>query len=273
MIETVSLLPVLDEKLISLLKSLSADDWNKPTLAKLWTVKDIAAHLLDGNVRTLSLDRDKHQLIPDVEINSYETLVAYLNKINAEWVKACKRMSPSLLTELLEITGKQYSQYMASLDPEAPAIFSVAWAGEDVSKNWFHIAREYTEKWHHQQQIREATGKPGILTRELFYPFIDTLIQALPHTYRNTKAADGTAVQITIETELGGDWFLLSENNKWSVQKTVPATISAGISIPPDVSWKLFTKGLTQGEAVKRCSFTGDKDLAAVSLSLIAIMG
>jgi len=54
-IPTLHLFPVLDELLIGLLKSLSADDWNKPTVARLWTVKDIAAHLLDTNVRTIIL--------------------------------------------------------------------------------------------------------------------------------------------------------------------------------------------------------------------------
>jgi hypothetical protein len=49
------LFPLLDVELMKLLKSLSPEDWNKPTLAKLWTVKDIVAHLLDGNIRTLSI--------------------------------------------------------------------------------------------------------------------------------------------------------------------------------------------------------------------------
>ena len=51
-VETLHLFPVLNKLLIELLSSLSADDWNKPTIAKLWTVKDIAAHLLDTNIRT-----------------------------------------------------------------------------------------------------------------------------------------------------------------------------------------------------------------------------
>jgi uncharacterized damage-inducible protein DinB len=58
MIETVHLFPLLDAKLIELLRSLSPDDWNKPTVARLWTVKDVAAHLLDGNLRMLSRARD-----------------------------------------------------------------------------------------------------------------------------------------------------------------------------------------------------------------------
>src|SRR6218665_1375720 len=92
----------LDEKLIEVLESLSADDWNKPTIAPLWTVKDIAVHLLDGNIRTLSIGRDNYVGAPAENINSYQDLVAYLNKLNADWVYALKRMSPKILIELLK---------------------------------------------------------------------------------------------------------------------------------------------------------------------------
>jgi hypothetical protein len=42
------------------------------------------------------------------------------------------------------------------LDPDAAGL-AAAWAGETDSRNWFDVAREYTEKWHHQQQLRDAT--------------------------------------------------------------------------------------------------------------------
>src|ERR1700754_1848820 len=105
MINTAHLFLPLHYKLMELLRSLNADDWNKPTLAKQWTVKDIAAHLLDGNIRTLSIARDKHTLVPDRQIDSYQTLVDYLNKLNADWVTAAKRMSPQMLIELMDSTG------------------------------------------------------------------------------------------------------------------------------------------------------------------------
>lgn len=272
MIETVSLLPVLDKKLIEVLRDLSPEDWNRPTIAPLWTVKDIAAHLLDGNIRTLCLARDQHVLMPDRNIDSYQTLVDYLNQLNAEWVKAMKRVSPGMLVDLLEQTGREYSAYMASLDPNGQAIFSVAWAGESVSSNWFHIAREYTEKWHHQQQIREATGRPGIITKELFPPFIETLLSALPHTYRNTTAPNGTSIEISVSTDVGGKWWL-TRNGDWSIGKQAIGKPAASMEIPPDVSWKLFTKGMKPGEAAKFCKIGGDVSLASVTLQLIAIMG
>ena len=273
MTETKHLFPILDQKLIELLKSLDANDWLKPSAARLWSVKDIAAHLLDGNLRTLSFSRDKFILPPDREISSYQDLVDYLNQFNADWVKAAKRLSPAVLIDLLEQTGKEYSDHIQTLDPDETAMFSVAWAGEETSKNWFHIAREYTEKWHHQQQIRQATNRPGILTRELFYPFISTLLLGLPHVYRNVLAPEATTVQIIINSQIGGKWFLLKTNRGWQISDTPSHKLTASITLDPDHAWQLFTKALKPTEVIDQIEISGDYDLAYHALTLIAVMG
>jgi len=190
-IPTLHLFPKLNELLIELLRSLSPEDWDKPTLASLWTVKDITAHLLDTNLGTISY-AEGYFGKQSPGITDYQSLVNYINELNAVWVKAMHRVSPAQLIRLLEITNSQYVDCLAALDPFAPSRFSVAWAGEGQSLNWFHIAREYTEKWHHQQQIREAVNKSGLMNYELFHPCIDTFMRGLPHTYRNVAANTGT---------------------------------------------------------------------------------
>jgi len=85
-----------------------------------------------------------------------------------------KRVSPSMLILMLEITGPLFWKYYQSLNPFDVCAFSVAWTGESVSKNWKHIAREYTEKFLHQKQIWVAIGNDDLMTKELFYPIIDT---------------------------------------------------------------------------------------------------
>ena len=271
-IPTVHLFPQLDEKLIELLRSLRPDDWSKHTVAKQWTVKDVATHLLDGNIRMLSIVRDNFFGEAPGKIETYQDLVDFLNRLNADWVKATKRMSPSVLIELLEITGKEYASCVAKLDPFKPAVFSVAWAGEAQSLNLFHIAREYTEKWHHQQQIREAVNKPGIMSRELYYPLIDTFMQALPHTYRNIQANEDQVVKVTVTSESGGDWFLIYKNSGWMLRKDKPVQIDSTVVIDPDTAWKLFTKALSGSEAEKRIKFTGDESLGKPILSMLSVM-
>src|SRR6478609_8705373 len=115
-VNIVHLLPVLDDKLIELLRLLTPAQWQQQTIARKWKVKDVVAHLLDGNIRSLSMLRDTYY-DHSPNINSYQNLLDYLNGLNAEWVTAMKRVSPTMLVLLHEATGKAYCNYYASLDP------------------------------------------------------------------------------------------------------------------------------------------------------------
>ena len=191
-IDAAPLFPRLHARLIELLRSLSPEEWERRTVAALWTVKDVAAHLLDGDLRRIGLHRDGWSLAPSgVAIASYEDLVRWIDAVNAEWVAAMRRVSPRILTEMLESSGREVSALFAGLDPDAPAPYGVAWAGEDTSPAWMDVAREYTERWMHQQQIRDAVGRPGILDRELGRPYFDASMRVLPHALRGIDAPEG----------------------------------------------------------------------------------
>jgi uncharacterized protein (TIGR03083 family) len=269
---TLPLFPKLDELLLDLLRSLTPEDWQRPTLARQWAVKDIAAHLLDGNLRTLSMLRDGYFGEAPEEFD-YAGIVAYLNRLNADWVRAARRLSPAVLIELLAESGAEYTAYLNTLDLWAPAAFSVAWAGESESKNWFHIARDYTEKWHHQQQIREAVGQTEpLMTPELFRPLIETFMRGLPHAYRTIEAPVGSRVQVTIGTDAGGSWQLERTADGWWLADDVQNAPTAAITLAPDIAWKLFTKGLSPEQARQQAQLTGDEQLAAPFFGLVAVM-
>jgi hypothetical protein len=270
-IDAVHLLPVLDKKLIDLLKSLSPDEWKKQTIAKLWTVKDVAAHLLDGNIRILSLLRDKYQG-EQADLHSYSELVNFLNRLNADWVKAMKRVSPDMLILLHETTGHLYCDYYRSLNPFDKASLAVDWTGESESKNWMHIAREYSEKWLHQQQIRDSLNRPGLMTRELFYPFIDIFMLALPYTYRAIHADEDTIVKLTVTTDIGGSWFLERIDHTWKLRKDISATPTAEIIIDPDTSWKLFSKSISPEQAIEKVAIAGDRNLGRTAFSMVSVI-
>jgi uncharacterized protein (TIGR03083 family) len=240
----------LDAELIGLLRGLRPDDWDRPTACALWSVKDIVAHLLDGNLRRLSFQRDGLPAKPDVPIHGHSDLVRYLDRLNAEWVAVARRISPPLLIDRLEHTGRQVAELFGRLDPDAPALFPVAWAGESLSANWFDVGREYTERWLHQQQIRDAVGAPGLASREWMHPVIDLFLRALPHRYREVPAEPETELHIAVVGAAGGDWSLRRE--------------AAG--------WRLFSKGLRPAEARERVSVEGDQTLGAGVFDTLAVM-
>ena len=147
---TAHLFPTLDARLIDLLRSLAPDDWDRQTVAPKWKVKDVAAHLLDRQLRKLSFGRDGCVPSPPPAIASDRDLVSFIDRLNAEGVTVFRRLSPPVLIAWMEQASREAAAYYASLDPFAPARFGVSWAGELISANWFDVARDLTERWHHQ---------------------------------------------------------------------------------------------------------------------------
>jgi len=262
----------LEDKLIALLKSLSSAEWEAPTVCRQWTVKDISAHLLDTNLRRISMLRDRYFGESPGPVNSYQELVRFLNQLNADWVKAARRLSPALITDLMELSSQKVCQLNAQLDPFSPALFPVTWAGEEQSVMWFDLAREYTERWHHQQQIRHAVNKPGIMGRDFYYPVLDTFLRALPHTFRTVAAADGTTLKFQITGEAGGSWYLRRAGGSWELSKKQSSAPTAEVVIDEEIAWRLFTKGIDRDAAAQKIEFKGDKKLASHVLNVVAVM-
>lgn len=271
-IETLHLFPVLDRKLIALLRSLTAEEWHAQTVAKLWKVKDVASHLLDGNLRALSTSRDGYFGETPENIHSYQDLVDFLNHLNRSWTSATQRLSPRVITDLLEITGEAYTAHLNTLPPFEDAVFPVAWAGQEKSPNWFHIAREYTEKFLHQQQIRDAVGKPGIMTRELYYPFIDTLMFAFPYAFKDVPAERGTVVTLEISTDIGGTWSVVKTDKGWVLDKSIGRGAQSKVIMDPDTAWKLFSKSWTPEQVTDKVHLSGEVSLAKQVLNIVAVM-
>ena len=271
-IYTLHLFPVLDKMLIELLQSLTEEEWNVQTVAKLWKVKDVASHLLDGNLRALSISRDSYYGEKPENIHSYQDLVDFLNNLNMTWTHATKRLSPKILTSLLDLTGQQYIEHLRSLDPFEDAIFPVAWAGQVSSPNWFHIAREYTEKFLHQQQIRDAVGKQGLLVNELYHPFIDTFMYAFPYTFRKVESNVGTVVSMIVTTEIGGEWQIIKGENDWSLSDHLNNKANAVVKIDPDTAWKLFSKSWNADQVIDKVEINGDRSLGLQALKMVSVM-
>jgi hypothetical protein len=94
-VDVVPLFRPLHEELVGLLKGLSAADWERPTVAGTWRVRDVAAHLLDTDLRRISSQRDGWALPVDAPVEGWGDLVKLLNGLNARWVETARRRASS----------------------------------------------------------------------------------------------------------------------------------------------------------------------------------
>jgi hypothetical protein len=134
--------------------------------------------------------------------SGFRELVASLDRLNQTWVAATRRISPRLLCELLAVTGEATRHYLTSLDRfavEEP----VSWIRPDPVPNWLDVARQYTERWTHQQQIRDAVGLPGLKEPAFMAPVLDAETAWRLWTKGIRQDAARAAVSISGDRALG----------------------------------------------------------------------
>jgi uncharacterized protein (TIGR03083 family) len=269
---TAHLFPKLEAKLIELLRGLAPEDWEKQTLAPKWKVKDVAAHLLDTQIRKLAAARHGYKPENSKKISSAK-LVSLINSLNAEGVRQYNQLNPGDLILKMETASRESAEYHQALDPFGTAMFPVSWAGEEESANWFDTAREFTERWHHQQQIRLAINKPGIMTREFYFPVLDCFLRALPYCYRNVSAKSGTLAQFRVSGECGGSWHLFQDGGAWILIASPTGEKISDVTIPQEIAWRIFTKGISFEEAAAQAQVAGDEAVGLHILKMISIVG
>lgn len=225
-------------------------------------VRDVVAHLLDSTLRRLSFHRDGMAPPPPARaITSDRGFVDFINDLNAQWVRSAKRLSPQVLTDLYERASRELADWFESLPLDAPALFAVSWAGEQASAGWFDIGREFTEQWHHQQQIRMAVGADALADPRYLAAVIDVAMRGLPHAFRDVPAEPGETVVIDVSGPSGGRWTLSREDRRWTLWRGEPPVATARVRLNDDAAWKLLFNALPDRDAAGAVHVDGRAEL------------
>ncbi|WP_020667348.1 maleylpyruvate isomerase N-terminal domain-containing protein [Amycolatopsis nigrescens] len=256
--------------LLDLLAALTDQDWTRPTVCPGWTVKDITAHILNDYLRRISGSRDGH---PGARFVNDETLPDYLARTNEEFVRASRQCSPRVLIDLLTHLGPQLDELWSRKVLDEPADLGVSWADpEQVSPTWLDIARDYTEFWVHQQQIRDAVARRGADEPRLFGPVVDTFLRALPHALRTETRPAGTGLSFEVTGPAGGIWSAVRSEDRWRLALGTVESPAARITMDQDVLWRLASRGIGVEQARQRAELRGDPGLCAAATTLLAIV-
>lgn len=160
---------------------------------------------------------------------------------------------------------------MAALDPHASGL-GVAWAGEQTSRNWFDLAREYTEKWHHQQQLRDATEREPLYQPELLEPALETFARGLPFALRDVQLPDQGRICVQTTGAACCSWTLRRQGELWTLWRGLDSKATCHISLPADVAWRVWTRGMDRAAARQQLQARGDPAPVDALLSVVAIM-
>jgi uncharacterized protein (TIGR03083 family) len=251
-VDTRSLFRPISAALVSLLRELPAKSWLNPTVAGSWLVRDVVAHMADGALPP-----------PPDPIRAEREFASYINAWNAEGVAVYHRYSTRVLTDVYEHASTALADYFESASLEGKGTYGVSWAGEESSDAWFDIAREFSEVWHHQAQVRLAVEAPPLDDPRYLQAVLAVAVRSLPHAYRHFPVKEGTTISVAIPGVSGGLWTLeRDENMRWKIWEGSDGHATTRITIEPDVAWRLFFNNIPEKEAPEAIGVEGRLDLA-----------
>jgi hypothetical protein len=233
----------LSLELVDTLRSAADGDWERPTMAGRWRVRDVVAHMSDTALRRLSLQRDRPgaaavPVLPECE------LVALINDLNATWVRVADRFSPRVLTDLYAHASSELADFVEGLDLDGAAAFPVSWAGETQSVQWLDIG---AGPFSDPQWLRYV---------------LEIAMHAVPYAYRDVAASPGATVVIRVTGRASGAWHARSDGRRWTIDEGERADPTTAVTMPDEVAWRLLFNALSSAEIRSRLHVEGDADLA-----------
>jgi hypothetical protein len=200
----------------------------------------------------------------------YSSMAQTIEQENDKWVEAARRIPPTLMPELLVLSGDRLDGLLACVDMDAPGI-PVAWSGSGPSPVWLDIAREYTERWVHHQQIRDATNRAGLKDREWMHPVFRTFMLALPRAYDPVQAPKGTRVRVVVSGHGGGTWCIQHDEARWRLVDE-SESVSAEVRLPEELAWRLYVRTVSPEEAMSDIVRHGSAELTEPACRAVATM-
>jgi hypothetical protein len=80
-------------------------------------------------------------------------------------------------------------------------------------------------------------------------------------------------VQFNISGECGGSWYLFRDGEAWKLIVSAAGEKIAETTIPQEIAWRIFTKGIVAEEARTQVQVTGDEEVGLHILKMISIVG
>ena len=217
-----------------MLRELTPRDWDRPTTCGEWAVREVVAHMLGDLLGRVSAQRDEYR--PDQPLPD-ETLPTFIDRINEEWVRAARRLSPRLLMELYATNGVVHDEQWASL-PANQLSESVSWAGIHPAPVWFDAARDLTEYWVHERQVREAVGRPGGFPE--MSVVLDIFARGLPYTLAGVDL--GSTECIAVIGDPLGAWTLVREAGSWWIRNGTDDGEPVMVIVAAEELWRRWTR-------------------------------
>jgi uncharacterized protein (TIGR03083 family) len=197
------------QAVVDLGRTCSDADFDLPTACPGWTVKDQISHVV-------GLESWLHTgVAPRVDVPDYDHVHHEAGKFVERSVELRRSMRGAKVVDELETVAAQRVEQLSAPDLTLDSIVQGAWGPAPAGEN---LRTRILDIWTHEQDIRQALGRPGNLDSGGASVFMDLLFAALPRLVaRNAGIEPGNVVIIDSTGPVAGRagvWVEASEDGK-----------------------------------------------------------
>ena len=185
----------LDEEfdaIVDLAEGLEGPEWDRPTACPGWTVQDNVAHVI--GIEAMLLGR------PTPEVTLPDELPHVRNdfgRVNEQWIEAYRSRTPAEVLDDLRGAIAERREALAGMDQAAFEAESFTPAGQDTYGRFMRIRT--MDIWMHEQDVREAVGRPGHDAGAAVEAALDEMTAALGFVVgKRAGAPQGTSVRFEL---------------------------------------------------------------------------
>jgi uncharacterized protein (TIGR03083 family) len=255
------------DALVSLAADLAPWDWDHGTDCPGWSVKDCYAHVL--GTESMLLGRP----VPPVHVpEDLPHVRNEMGRANETWVMTYRgRSGAEVLADLGEVITERRAA-LRSMDQDA--FDRPAWtpAGEDTYGRLMRI--RVMDQWFHEQDVREAVGRPGHLEGIAPEVVLDELTTALGYVVGKKAGAEaGTSVRFDLKGPMS-DRIDLVVTDRARVVDQIAGEPTVTLTLPGATFCRLAGGRRTWDHPWVRAaiSISGDDDVGRRILSNLAFM-
>lgn len=185
----------LDEEfdaVLAVAADLAPAEWDLPTACPGWTVKDTLSHVIGTEAMLLGRPAPEVELPADLDHVRND-----IGRFNELWVESYRpRPAAAVLDDLRAVVAERRAA-LAAMDQAAFDEKSFTPAGPDTYGRFMRI--RVMDTWFHEQDVREAVGRPGHLEGLAPAAVLDEVTAAIGFVVGKRAAAPaGTSVRFEL---------------------------------------------------------------------------
>ncbi|MFI7005848.1 maleylpyruvate isomerase family mycothiol-dependent enzyme [Streptomyces sp. NPDC050145] len=254
------------EAISELVTPLAEGEWNRATPCPGWSVRDIVSHVIGVDCEMLGDPRPIHSLPRDL----YHVQTEYQRYQEVQVDVRRHHTAPEMVSEL-EYTIIRRSRHLRNDSREPGTIVRGPRGVEETLE--YAMRRRAFDIWVHEQDLRQALGRPGNLDSPGAYVTRDMLLAVLPKIV--AKDAGAPANSAVVFDVHGPVEFLRTVRVDAEGKGSVDGAPSLGPAATIALDWETYVRlacGRTTPEAVRDALKTeGDASLVEAILTSFAV--